>query len=128
MHFLSKSCVAPIQGLKFPTPLPAEGPLFSSWLFNIPLLSLSLSLSHTHTHTHSLSLSQCLKKRFITFKSLYKFIQVLNCHNVAKHTEFYLGYLRFIVTFTGNAGCFKRSFTMVFKILLCGECYENVYT
>jgi hypothetical protein len=22
----------------------------------------------------------------------------------------------------------KKSFTMVFEILLCGECYENVYT
>jgi hypothetical protein len=36
---------------------------------------------------------------------------VLNCHNVAKHAEFYLGYLRFNVIFTGNAGCFKKSFT-----------------
>jgi hypothetical protein len=36
---------------------------------------------------------------------------VLNCHNVAKHTEFYLGQLRFNVTSTGNAGCFKKSFT-----------------
>jgi hypothetical protein len=32
------------------------------------------------------------------------------------------------VTSNGNAGCFKKSFTMVFKMLLCGECYENVYT
>jgi hypothetical protein len=36
---------------------------------------------------------------------------VLNCHNVAKHTEFYLGQLRFIVTSIGNAGCLKKSFT-----------------
>jgi hypothetical protein len=36
---------------------------------------------------------------------------VLNCHNVAKHTEFYLGQLRFNATCTGNAGCFKKSFT-----------------
>jgi hypothetical protein len=51
---------------------------------------------------------------------------VLNCHNVARHTEFYLGLLRFNVTSTGNAGCFKRSFTLVFQMLLCGEYYENV--
>jgi hypothetical protein len=36
---------------------------------------------------------------------------VLNCHNVAKHAEFYLGELRFSVTSTGNAGCFKMRFT-----------------
>jgi hypothetical protein len=33
---------------------------------------------------------------------------VLNCHNIAKHTEFYLGKLRFNATFTGNAGCLKK--------------------
>jgi hypothetical protein len=27
-----------------------------------------------------------------------------------------------------NTGCFKKSFTMVFQMLLCGECYKNVYT
>jgi hypothetical protein len=32
------------------------------------------------------------------------------------------------VTSTRNAGCFKKGFTMLFKMLLCGECYENVYT
>jgi hypothetical protein len=53
---------------------------------------------------------------------------VLNCHSVAKHTEFYLGQLRFNVTSTGNAGSFKKNFTVVFQILLCGEGYENVYT
>jgi uncharacterized protein YaaR (DUF327 family) len=36
---------------------------------------------------------------------------VLNCHNVAKHTEFYLGELRSSVTSTGNAVCFKKSVT-----------------
>jgi hypothetical protein len=35
---------------------------------------------------------------------------VLNCHNVAKHTEFYLGQLLFNVTLTGNAECFRKSF------------------
>jgi hypothetical protein len=32
------------------------------------------------------------------------------------------------VTSSGNVECFKKSFTMVFQMLLCGECYENVYT
>jgi hypothetical protein len=27
-----------------------------------------------------------------------------------------------------NTGCFKKSFRMVFQMLLCIECYENVYT
>jgi hypothetical protein len=31
---------------------------------------------------------------------------VLSCHNVAKHTEFYLGKLWFNVTSTDNARCF----------------------
>jgi hypothetical protein len=44
---------------------------------------------------------------------------VLNRHNVAQ---------RFNVTSTGNAGCLKNNFTMVFQMLLCDECYENVYT
>jgi hypothetical protein len=25
-------------------------------------------------------------------------------------------------------GCFKNKFTMVFQMLLCSECHENVYT
>jgi hypothetical protein len=50
---------------------------------------------------------------------------VLNCHNVAKQTEFYLGKLQLIVTFTGNVGCFKKRFTVVFQMLLCGEYYEK---
>jgi hypothetical protein len=53
---------------------------------------------------------------------------VLDCDNVAKHTEFYLGWLRFNVTSNGNEGCFKKSCTVIFKMLLCGECYGNVYT
>jgi hypothetical protein len=36
---------------------------------------------------------------------------VLGYHNVARHTEFCLGYLWFNATSTGNAGCFKKSFT-----------------
>jgi hypothetical protein len=36
---------------------------------------------------------------------------VLNCHNVAKHAEFYLGSLQFNVTFNDNAERFKKSFT-----------------
>jgi hypothetical protein len=36
---------------------------------------------------------------------------VLNCHYVAKHTELYLGWLRFNVICTGNAECLKTNFT-----------------
>jgi hypothetical protein len=43
---------------------------------------------------------------------------VLNCHNVAEHTEFYLGKLRFNLTATGNARCFRKSVTMVFQMSL----------
>jgi hypothetical protein len=46
---------------------------------------------------------------------------VLNCHNEAKHTDFYSGYFLFNMTFNGNAGCFKKSFAMVFQMLLCVE-------
>jgi hypothetical protein len=35
---------------------------------------------------------------------------VFNCHNVAKRTEFYLRYLQFNVTSTGNPGCLKKNF------------------
>jgi hypothetical protein len=35
-------------------------------------------------------------------------VKSLNCHNVAKHTEFCLGYLRLNETSTGIAGCFKK--------------------
>jgi hypothetical protein len=34
----------------------------------------------------------------------------------------------FQVTSTGNAGRYKKSFTMVIQMILCGECYKNVYT
>jgi hypothetical protein len=44
---------------------------------------------------------------------------VSNCHNVAKYTEFYLGYLRFNVTSTGNADCLKKSFILVWY----SKCY-----
>jgi hypothetical protein len=33
---------------------------------------------------------------------------VLNSHNVAEYSEFYLGQLWFNVTSIGNAGCFKN--------------------
>jgi hypothetical protein len=53
---------------------------------------------------------------------------VLNCYNGTKHTEFYLGQLLFNATSTSNAGRFKKSFTMEFQMLLCGESYEHSYT
>jgi hypothetical protein len=52
----------------------------------------------------------------------------LNCHNAARRAEFYLEYLLLNVAFTGIAECFKTSLTMAFLTLLCGECYEDVYT
>jgi hypothetical protein len=35
----------------------------------------------------------------------------LNCRNVAKYAEIYLGWLRFNVTSTSDVGCFKKRFT-----------------
>jgi hypothetical protein len=42
---------------------------------------------------------------------------VLNCYNIARHTELYLGELWFNVTVNGNAGCFKKASK------LCSKCY-----
>jgi hypothetical protein len=53
---------------------------------------------------------------------------VLNFHNVANHAEFYLGYLRFNMTSTGNAACFKKSSTVLIQLLMWGYCYTNVYS
>jgi hypothetical protein len=52
---------------------------------------------------------------------------VLNCHNVAKHTELYFGSLQLNVTSAGNAGCFKKNCSMTFQALMCDEFFENVY-
>jgi hypothetical protein len=41
---------------------------------------------------------------------------VSNCHNVAKHSEFYVGQLRFNMTSTGKQ-CFRNNFTMVLLML-----------
>jgi hypothetical protein len=53
---------------------------------------------------------------------------VLNCHNVAKHTEFYLGWLLFNATSTGYVECFKKRFTILeaYINLLRGrvQCFE----
>jgi hypothetical protein len=38
------------------------------------------------------------------------------------------GIVLFNKTSTGNAGRFKKIFTMVFQTLFSNECYENVYT
>jgi hypothetical protein len=54
-------------------------------------------------------------------------VQCLYCYNVAKHIESYLEYLGFNVTSTGDAGCFKKRFTMTFHMFLSGECYKYVY-
>jgi hypothetical protein len=66
----------------------------------------------------------CFKKGFTTLKAYInvfrRHVQVLNCQNVAKHTEFYLGQLRFNVTSTGNAGCLKKglyNFESLYKFI-----------
>jgi hypothetical protein len=45
---------------------------------------------------------------------------VLNCHSVAKHTEFYLGWLWCNVASTGNAWRLIKSFTTL-------KAYINVF-
>jgi hypothetical protein len=71
-------------------------------------------LKHKHTW--------CFRKSFTTLKpyiNLFRgHVRVLNCHNVAKHIEFYLVYLLFNVASTSNAGCFEKSFRMVFQMLV----------
>jgi hypothetical protein len=47
---------------------------------------------------------------------------VFNCHSVATYTTVLAGIVKVQYDFTGNAGCFKKNFTMVFQMLLCGEC------
>jgi hypothetical protein len=47
---------------------------------------------------------------------------VLKCYNVAKDTQRYLGLLRLDVTSNGSEKCYKKSFTMIFQMLLCDEC------
>jgi hypothetical protein len=49
---------------------------------------------------------------------------VLNCHIVAKHTEFYLGWLRFNVTSIGNAECFKKSGV---EVTGNAECFKKLF-
>jgi hypothetical protein len=68
---------------------------------------------------------QFLKLIYIYSEDVYS---ILNCHNVAKHVKFYMWQLWFIVASTGSVERFKKSFTILFQILLCGEYYENVYT
>jgi hypothetical protein len=41
-----------------------------------------------------------------------------NCHNLARHAKFIPEIAN--MASTGNAGCFKKSFTILM-------CYENVY-
>jgi hypothetical protein len=42
-----------------------------------------------------------------------------DCHNVVKQTEFYLGWLRFNVTSTGNEGCLKKeSYNSIPNVIL----------
>jgi hypothetical protein len=56
------------------------------------------------------------QKELYNFESLCIFIQKIYTAfwtpKYGKHTEFHLKQLRFSVTPTGNAGCFKKSFTI----------------
>jgi hypothetical protein len=53
---------------------------------------------------------------------------VLNCHNVTRYARFYLGLFQFNVIATGNAVCFKKSFTILktYLNLFSGhaQCFE----
>jgi hypothetical protein len=72
----------------------------------------------------------CFKNSFTALKAyadLFRGLDsVLNC---SKTHRVLPGIVMVNVTSSGNAGCFKKkSFTIVFQMLLGGECYENVYT
>jgi hypothetical protein len=114
-----------------------KGTLFQKELYNFQSLYKFIQRTSTVrvrvrvTFRLTVSQSICLGVKPILgllTKNLSLSGSVLNCHNVAKHTEFCLGELRFNATCTGNVGCFKKSFTVVFQIWLCDECYVNVYT
>jgi hypothetical protein len=55
--------------------------------------------------------TECLAAPQITAKISELMITICDVDSCAEHT-----------------GCFKKSFTMVFQMLLCGKCYENIYT
>jgi hypothetical protein len=77
------------------------------------------------------SYTECFKKKLYNFQSLHKCIQrictVLWIVIMWQSTPSFIWELRFNVTFTGSARWFKKSFEVVFQILLCGKRYENVY-
>jgi hypothetical protein len=89
-------------------------------------LTLTLTLGRTHYLAVFSAVLHCrdsVSKRALQHWKLvwiysYDIYNVLNCHNVAKHTEFYLWELQFNVTSNGNAGYYKKSFT--FQMLLSG--------
>jgi hypothetical protein len=72
------------------------------------------------------------QKGLYNFESLYEFINktctvFCTAMTFKKYTKIYMRYLQFKITSTGNTACLKKSFTIVFQMLPCGECYENVY-
>jgi hypothetical protein len=94
------------------------GHVFNENNFNALTTNVQYTGSFRKSFTH---LKDCMN----LFRGL---VQYFNCHNVGKRTEFILEWLRFNLTSTSTAGCLKKPFTVVFQMLLCGECYENVYT
>jgi hypothetical protein len=93
--------------------------------------SSARSIQSVSPNPISLKLSQyrVFKKELYNSERLYKFIQrectvswtVIMWQDTPSFT--WDGYGS-----TSNVGCFKKRFTMVFQMLLCGECYENIYT
>jgi hypothetical protein len=52
---------------------------------------------------------------------------VWHCHDVAKHTEFYSEYFQFNVTSTGNAGCFRTTFTTLKACIIYSDDMYSVW-
>jgi ribosomal protein L31 len=110
--------------------------LFPLWEPGILHKTFQTSSLIRGTHICALRPLQGVSKRALQFWKLISIYSedmysVLNCHTVAEHTEFYLGQLRFNVTSTGNAKCFKKRFTTLkaYTYLFRGhvQCFELSY-
>jgi hypothetical protein len=74
----------------------------------------------------------CFKESFTTLKAYINLFRgLVQYFETSWYNKTHLilhGIVSFNVTSTGNSGCFRKSFAMVFQMLLCGESFENVYT
>jgi hypothetical protein len=63
-----------------------------------------------NTHVRWRIVHDVSKRALQLWKLIYIYSEnsVLNCYIVARHTEFYVGYLSLNLTFAGDAGCFKK--------------------